>query len=76
MKLGLVVGTMVSTRKEASGTSLKLIVAENLTATLEREGGYVVAVDSVGAGMREVILYATGSSARQTGVKKVRPSMP
>jgi microcompartment protein CcmK/EutM len=32
-----------------------------------------VAVDSVGAGVGEVILYATGSSARQTAVTKDRP---
>jgi microcompartment protein CcmK/EutM len=34
---------------------------------------YVVAVDSVGAGVGEVILYATGSSARQTAVTKDSP---
>jgi len=73
MKLGRIVGTIVSTRKDASLESLKLLVVENLTTTLEREGGYVVAVDSVGAGQGEVILYATGSSARQTRVTKDRP---
>ena len=46
---------------------------DNLAATLEREGGYVVAVDSVGAGVGEVVLYATGSSARLTPVTKDRP---
>ncbi|HJU90048.1 MAG TPA: EutN/CcmL family microcompartment protein [Gemmatimonadaceae bacterium] len=73
MKLGRIVGTVVSTRKDPSLASLKLLVVENLTTTLDREGGYVVAVDSVGAGMGEVILYATGSSARQTAVTKDRP---
>lgn len=73
MKLGRVVGTVVSTRKDASLESLKLLIVENLNTTLEREGGYVIAVDSVGAGLGEVILYATGSSARQTSVTKDRP---
>jgi microcompartment protein CcmK/EutM len=73
MKLGRIVGTVVSTRKDPSLSSLKLLVVENLTTTLEKEGGYVVAVDSVGAGMGEVILYATGSSARQTAITKDRP---
>lgn len=73
MKLGRIVGTVVSTRKDPSLASLKLLVVENLTTTLEKEGGYVVAVDSVGAGMGEVILYATGSSARQTAITKDRP---
>lgn len=73
MKLGRIVGTVVSTRKDPSLDSLKLLVVENLTTALEKEGGYVIAVDSVGAGVGEVILYATGSSARQTAVTKDRP---
>ncbi len=73
MKLGRIVGTVVASRKDPSLDSLKLLVVANLTTTLEREGGYVVAVDSVGAGVGEVILYATGSSARQTAVTKDRP---
>ncbi len=73
MKLGRIVGTVVSTRKDSSLESLKLLVVENVTTQLEPEGGYVVAVDSVGAGLGEVILYATGSSARQTAVTRDRP---
>ena len=73
MKLGRITGSVVATRKDPSLGSLKLLIVENLTTTLEKEGGYVVAVDSVGAGVGEVILYATGSSARQTAVTKDRP---
>jgi ethanolamine utilization protein EutN len=73
MKLGRIVGSVVSTRKDASLASLKLLVVENLTTALEREGGYVVAVDSVGAGQGEVVLYASGSSARLTPVTKDKP---
>jgi ethanolamine utilization protein EutN len=73
MKLGRIVGTVVSTRKDPSLESLKLLIVENLTTALEREGGYVVAVDSVGAGIGEVVLYASGSSARLTAVTKDRP---
>ena len=73
MKLGRIVGTVVSTRKDPSLESLKLLIVENLTTELAREGGYVVAVDSVGAGLGEVILYATGSSARLTASTKDRP---
>ena len=73
MKLGRIVGTVVSTRKDPSLASLKLLIVENLTTSLDKEGGYVVAVDSVGAGAGEVILYATGSSARLTAVTKDRP---
>ena len=73
MKLGRVIGSVVATRKDPSLESLKLLIVENLTTTLESEGGYVVAVDSVGAGQGEVVLYATGSSARLTTVTKDRP---
>lgn len=73
MKLGRIVGSVVSTRKDASLASLKLMIVENITTGLEREGGYVIAVDSVGAGVGEVVLYATGSSARLTAVTKDRP---
>jgi microcompartment protein CcmK/EutM len=73
MKLGRVIGSVVATRKDPSLDALKLLVVENLTTAMEREGGYVVAVDSVGAGMGEVVLYATGSSARLTAVTKDRP---
>jgi ethanolamine utilization protein EutN/carbon dioxide concentrating mechanism protein CcmL len=73
MKLGRIVGSVVSTRKDPSLDSLKLLIVENLTTALEKEGGYVVAIDSVGSGTGEVVLYATGSSARQTAVTKDRP---
>ncbi|MCC6928576.1 MAG: EutN/CcmL family microcompartment protein [Gemmatimonadaceae bacterium] len=73
MKLGKVIGSVVSTRKDPSLESLKLLIVENLAPSLEREGGYVVAIDSVGAGVGEVVLYATGSSARLTAVTKDRP---
>ena len=73
MKMGRVIGSVVSTRKDPKLSGLKLLIVENLTLDLEPEGGYVVAVDAVGAGAREVVLYATGSSARQTEQTRDRP---
>lgn len=73
MKLGRVIGSVVATQKDASLEGTKLLVVENLTLDLKPEGGYVVAVDAVGAGAEEVVLYASGSSARQTPVTKDRP---
>jgi microcompartment protein CcmK/EutM len=73
MKMGKVIGTVVATRKDPSLEGVKLLVVENLTLDLKPEGGYVVAVDAVGAGAKEVVLYASGSSARQTAVTKDRP---
>ena len=73
MKMGRVIGSVVSTRKDPKLSGAKLLIVENLTLELEPEGGYVVAVDAVGAGAREVVLYATGSSARQTEQTRDRP---
>ncbi len=73
MKMGRIVGSVVATRKDPSLTGTKLLVVENLSPELKPEGGYVVAVDAVGAGAHEVVLYASGSSARQTPVTKERP---
>jgi microcompartment protein CcmK/EutM len=73
VKLGRVIGSVVATRKDPSLETTKLLVVENLTLDLKPEGGYVVAVDAVGAGAEEVVLYASGSSARQTTVTRDRP---
>ena len=37
------------------------------------DGGFVVAADAVGSGVGDLVLYASGSSARQTTVTKDRP---
>lgn len=66
MFLGKVVGTLVSTQKEATLDGLKFLVVRRLTIDGEETGGYVVAADAVGAGLGEVVMVATGSSARQT----------
>jgi carbon dioxide concentrating mechanism protein CcmL len=73
MKLGRVVGSVVATRKDPSLVGTKFLVVENLSPELKPEGGYVVAIDAVGAGASEVVLYASGSSARQTPTTKDRP---
>lgn len=73
MFLGRVVGTLVATRKETSLEGLKFLVVRRLTVANETDGGYVVAADAVGAGVDEVVLVATGSSARQTVLTDKRP---
>ena len=73
MLLGRVVGTLVATRKEATLQGLKFLVVRRLTIDNEEDAGYVVAADAVGAGVDEVVLYATGSSARQTVYTDKRP---
>jgi len=73
MLLGRVVGTVVSTNKEQELGGLKFLLVRGADAEGNPSGGLVVAVDAVGAGVGEVVLYASGSSARQTRVTKDRP---
>jgi microcompartment protein CcmK/EutM len=73
MKMGRVIGAVVASRKDEKLQGLKLLVVRNLDLDLASEKGYVVAADAVGAGAGEVVLYATGSSARQTAITDGRP---
>jgi len=73
MLLGKVVGTVVATRKEEEIEGLRLLVVRGLDLEGKPTSSVVVAVDAVGAGVGEVVLYASGSSARQTKVTKDRP---
>lgn len=73
MLLGEVVGTVVSTKKDEKLEGLKLLVIRQLNLEGKATGSYVVAADSIGTNRGEVVLYASGSSARQTDVTKDRP---
>ena len=74
MIIGRVIGTVVSTRKEEELNGLKLLAVAPLDLkTGDVKDGGVIAVDAVGAGVGEVVLYASGSSARQTLVTQNRP---
>jgi len=73
MLLGRVVGTLVATRKEPSLDGLKFLALKQLDIDGNETGGYRIAADAIGAGVGEVVLYATGSSARQTEMTDGRP---
>ena len=73
MVLGKVIGTVVSTRKEEELKGLRFLIVKACDFDGQPTSGIVVAVDSVGAGVGEVVLYASGSSARQTKATKDRP---
>lgn len=73
MLLGRVAGTLVASRKEPRLSGLKFLVLQQLDVDNTETGSYVVAADAVGAGVGEVVLYATGSSARQTEFTHERP---
>lgn len=74
MIIGKVVGTVVASQKEEELVGMKFLAVApiDLTTGAIKAGG-VVAVDAVGAGVGEVVLYASGSSARQTTLTQNRP---
>lgn len=73
MLMGRVVGTVVSTRKEEELVGLKFLMVKQVDVDLNETDKFVVAADAVGAGMGELVLYASGSSARQTVATNNRP---
>lgn len=73
MTLGKVIGTVWSTRKDEKLVGSKFLIVKELDLHKKLKDSFVVAVDSVGAGVGEVVLFATGSSARQTNQTKNKP---
>jgi len=73
MILGKVIGTVWSTKKDENLVGSKLLIVRQLSLDFKEKENFVVAVDSVGAGEGEIVLVATGSSARQTNITKNRP---
>ncbi len=73
MILGKVTGTVVATQKDDKLVGSKLMVVQDVDLNGEVDRKYTVAVDAVGAGIGEIVLIATGSSARQTTVTSNKP---
>ena len=73
MLIGKVVGSVVATQRDEKLGEHKLLVVQIHDQTCKPKEQYVVAVDSVGAGPEDMVLYASGSSARQTNITKDRP---
>jgi microcompartment protein CcmK/EutM len=70
MQLARVVGTVVSTRKDERLHGAKLLVVRTVDPHGKDEAAYMVAVDTVDAGVRDKVLVVTGSSARMaSGLK-------
>ena len=73
MVLAKVVGTVVATEKESSMNGLKFMLVQPVGLDGKEGGNFTVAVDAVGCGVGEIVLYASGSSARQTEATNNRP---
>ncbi len=73
MLLAKIVGTVVATRKDPRLVSSKLLVARAVDPKGKADGGYLVAVDTVDAGVGETVLIVSGSSARMASGLKDSP---
>ena len=73
MKLAKVLGSVVATEKDAKLQGLKLLMLGLWGPDNKPASGSVVAVDTVGAGVGEMVLFASGSSARQTAATDQKP---
>ncbi len=78
MYLGKVIGSVVSTKKDASMTGRKLLMVRPMLVDPEDASRFkpgnntIVAIDTLGAGEGELVMFAQGSSARQAdGLKQL-----
>jgi microcompartment protein CcmK/EutM len=74
MLIARVVGDVVSTIKDEKMNGRKLLIVREISVENELVGKPVVAVDTVDAGIGDVVLIAQGSSARQTSITKETPT--
>lgn len=63
MQLARVIGTVVATVKNDSLEGRKLLIVQSLDANLEAQGKPLVALDSVGAGVGELVFWCRGKEA-------------
>jgi microcompartment protein CcmK/EutM len=73
MLIAKVVGSAVATIKDEKLQGTKLLVVREANVRGEATGKPLVAIDTVDAGVNDLVLIASGSSARQTNITKDRP---
>jgi ethanolamine utilization protein EutN len=65
MRLAKVIGTVVATRKEEALVGFKMLVIEEVDPQSEElNGNRLIAVDTLGAGPGDIILWVRGGAAR------------
>lgn len=69
MKTAIVIGTIVATRKEEGLVGSKLLLTQPVNMNKEPIGEPFIAVDTVGAGIGEFVMYSTGTASRNAANK-------
>lgn len=70
MKLGRVIGQLVSTKKTGNIDGLKILVVSYLDDKLSDTKKSAACIDTVGAGNNDIVLLCSSSSARLTDTTK------
>lgn len=73
MQTGIVIGTIVATRKDSRLVGHKLLVTQPVDMNREPKGEPVIAVDTVGAGIGEYVFFTEGTAARYAANQKESP---
>lgn len=73
MLLGKVIGTVVATRKDEKLVGSKLMITQPLDLDQTPKGEPIIAVDTVGAGIGELVIYTTGTAGRIAARKMDAP---
>ena len=73
MIIARILGTVVSTQKDPRLSGKKLLIVKPINLDGSDQSGYLVAVDTVGAGFHERVIIVGGSSARMAEVNKDCP---
>ncbi len=63
MQIARVIGTVVSTIKNENLHGRKLLIVQTLDADLKEKGKPLIALDSVGAGVGELVFWCRGKEA-------------
>ena len=73
MRIGRVIGTVVATRKDEKLVGSKLMVTQPLDLDLRPKGDPLIAVDTVGAGIGELVAFTIGTASRIAARKMDAP---
>lgn len=73
MYIGRVIGTAVATRKDEKLVGSKLLITQPLNIELKPIGEPLIGVDTVGAGIGELVIYVKGTASRIAARKMDSP---
>lgn len=73
MKLAKVTGTVTATRKDEKLIGCKLMLIQPITPDEKKDGSVLIAVDTVGCGVNDIVMFVTGTASRLAARKPDSP---